>query len=240
MLELGLHLLIYAVLFGFFALITRRATVRALFLAAAVYAVHELALRYGQAIPTPGFLSGSQWNWMGKLASIAALLAMLPLLSATERRETGLSVRFKKGWLIRSLPALIFLIAIPIAFARNATRQAWSTETLLFQATLPGIDEELAYRGLMLAVLNVAFLRPWKFCGTPIGPAIFITSIMFGVAHGVTVGESGLSINAFNLARTTFGGLLYGYIMESCGTLIAPIVAHNVSNTARYLFVMVK
>lgn len=240
MLELGLHLAIYAVLFGFFALVTGKPTVRAFLLAGAVYAAHHLAVGYGQLIPPPAFLSGTQWNWMGKLAAIAAALAMLPLLSANERRETGLTLRFKKGWLIRALPAVLLLIAIPIAFARNATRQAWSTEAIVFQATLPGIDEELAYRGLMLAVFNVAFLRPWKFARTSIGPALFITSIMFGVAHGVTVGDSGLSVNAFNLFRTTFGGLLYGFIMESCGTLIAPILAHNVSNTARYLFVMLK
>ncbi|MBS0187420.1 MAG: CPBP family intramembrane metalloprotease [Planctomycetes bacterium] len=238
--ELALHLLIYGALFVLSALIARKAPLRAFFLAAAVYAAHELALQYGQLLPAPAFLAGTRWNWMGKFAAAAAMLAMLPLLTASERRETGLTLRFKQGWLPRTLPPLVLLIALPLYFARNAPPQPWNTEALLFQSTLPGIDEELAYRGLMLAVLNVAFGRPWEIAGTPVGPALFVTSIMFGVAHGVSVKDAHVSVNGFNLGRTTLAGLLYGYIMESCGTLLAPVVAHNLSNTARYLFVMWK
>ncbi|MBS0191941.1 MAG: CPBP family intramembrane glutamic endopeptidase [Phycisphaerales bacterium] len=240
MLELGLHLAIYAALFGLFALVTGKPTLRALALGAAIYAAQALALRYAHYLPTPAFLQASSWNWIGKAVSIVAVLALFPLLTTDERRETGLTIRFKKGWAIRALPVVFLLVLLPIYFARNAKPEPWNTEAIAFQATMPGFAEELAYRGLMLAVLNVAFLRPWKLPGAKFGPALIITSLMFGVSHGVTLDDAGFSVNTFNLVRTTLSGFLYGYIMEACGTLIAPIFAHNLSNAARYLFVMLK
>ncbi|MFO0835249.1 MAG: CPBP family intramembrane glutamic endopeptidase [Phycisphaerales bacterium] len=258
MLELAVHLAIYVMCFGASAWLSRRgrlaalassstpgrssttgAIVRALVLTAAIYATQGLALHYGQRLPVPDVLKDSGWNWMGKAAGVIAALAFLPILNQQERRECGLSVRLRNGWLVRSLPVVVFLVAAPIFFARNAPHEAWSTDTILFQATMPGLGEELVYRGLMLGVLNSALLRPWRAAGVNFGPGLILTSIMFAVAHSVVLDQAGsIRVEWFTLVRTGVTGLLYGYLMEACGTLLAPIAAHNLSNVGRFLFVM--
>lgn len=258
MFELSVHLAIYVVCFGALAWLGQRgrlaasttsntpgassttaAIMRVLLLTSAIYAAQSLALRYCQLLPVPDVLKGSGWNWMGKAAGVIAALAFLPILNQQERRECGLSLRLRNGWLVRSLPVVVFLVATPVFFARNAPHEPWSTDTILFQATMPGLGEELVYRGLMLGVLNAALLRPWRAAGVNFGPGLILTSIIFAVAHGVVADQAGsIQVEWFTLVRTGVTGILYGYLMEACGTLLAPITAHNLSNVGRFLFVM--
>ncbi len=56
-------------------------------------------------------------------------------------------------------------------------------ETIAFQWTMPSIDEELFYRGVLLLMMNEAFTRRVTILGAPIGYGGLLTSLLFGLAQ---------------------------------------------------------
>ena len=78
-------------------------------------------------------------------------------------------------------------------------------------AIVPGIFEELAFRGVILTGLQKDS-RP--------SSAIFVSAFFFGITHGILQ----QSLNAFII------GLLLGYIAVRCGSLIPTIIMHVLHN----------
>ena len=121
------------------------------FLAAAFFCVDLMLLEVASWFQDWARLPiASQWNWFGKSLSIAlscAVLAASPWL----RRNVGLRWRQAPGSVGLSMGVfLAFLFgAIGIGFAMQPT--AFSADTLLFQFVVPAVDEELIFRGILLA-----------------------------------------------------------------------------------------
>ncbi|MEO1968497.1 MAG: hypothetical protein ABGW87_07270 [Sphingomonadaceae bacterium] len=102
--------------------------------------------------------SGLHWNWLGKLFTIFLLLAAALLVPRAGRREAGLTLRMREGSVGPCLVAAVLL------FALSWSAETWaadgtdlSPERLLFQALMPGLDEEIFFRGYFLALLARAF-----------------------------------------------------------------------------------
>ena len=97
----------------------------------------------------------SQWNWLGKIMSIA-FSCLLLVCSPWLRQNVGLRWRQSPGsarWSVGSFVAYLVanwhrLSVPPLEF---------SADTLMFQFIMPGIDEELMDRGIMLALFERAF-----------------------------------------------------------------------------------
>ena len=120
--------------------------------------VYFLLLRSRDVIPNPAFMDGLVLNWFGKTLSIAGTLAMLYFLPRGDFRAAGLTWQQNKeslGVVIR-MGALVLLLTAGGAFLVSTTTNT-SVENLLWQASLPGIDEELFFRGLLLLLLHQAF-----------------------------------------------------------------------------------
>ena len=105
---------------------------------------------------------------------------------------------------------------------------------------LVGFGEEILYRGYMLSRLNQAFARPRQFYGVSWGWGIIITSIFFGLSH--VLNGLDLSAGTFNpqwgwAAWTFFSGLVFGYIREKTGSIVAPAIVHGLPQALVYLFI---
>ncbi|WP_267383497.1 CPBP family intramembrane glutamic endopeptidase [Cyanobacterium sp. uoEpiScrs1] len=83
---------------------------------------------------------------------------------------------------------------------------------LIWLGLLPGLSEELLFRGVMLPALGANL------------PALIISSIIFGVLH-----SSGTQQWPY-VVWATVVGLALGYSALSTGNLAIPIVAHIITN----------
>jgi membrane protease YdiL (CAAX protease family) len=101
---------------------------------------------------------------------------------------------------------------------------------LLFQILLPGLGEETLFRGLLLGILEAlspSRLRIRKFSISTAGITI---AILFALAHsasfftGPWLAALGQQLYAVAL------GILYAWLREKSGSLLAPIIAHNLSD----------
>ncbi len=171
------------------------------------------------------------WNWLGKLFSASVVIAAILLLPKPMRREAGLRWRQKEG----SLWPALMCIGLICAFSWGL--EAWSAdgtdtslERLAFQGLMPGLDEELFFRGLFLALLLRTFEERFTILGAPIGPAAAIVTFIFAAGHGIAVldGAIDFDVMAFLVTGTIGAGLLW--IRQRTGSVLLAIVAHNLVN----------
>jgi CAAX amino terminal protease family. len=182
----------------------------------------------------PDMFPGSGWNWTGKLLATAGLLAVASLPWFGWRR-CGLALRQAPGsgvaWGVFAVLAVV-LFALAMMQADGAD----DLDTILFQWTMPGIEEELFYRGVLLLALNEA-LDPGdrrRFAG--IGWGGVIACVAFGLGHALFWRDGGLSFDAAAFAMTGGPALLLAWFRARTGSLVLPVLAHNVANGAFTLF----
>ncbi len=83
---------------------------------------------------------------------------------------------------------------------------------MLWLGLLPGLSEELLFRGVMIPALGSGMI------------AVIVSSLLFGVLH-----LSGIQQWPYGLWATIVG-LILGGIMITTGNLLIPIVAHILTN----------
>ena len=89
---------------------------------------------------------------------------------------------------------------------------------LIWLGLLPGLSEELLFRGVMLPALGFDHL------------AVIVSSICFGVLHLNAPGQWAY------VAWATIVGVILGYSAFLTGNLLVPIVAHVVTNLVSSYF----
>ncbi|WP_202844655.1 CPBP family intramembrane glutamic endopeptidase, BDIM_20840 family [Luteimonas saliphila] len=178
----------------------------------------------------PDLLPGSDWNWTGKLLATAVLLgvAALPWFGL---RRCGATLRQAPG----SAPAWIAFAVLAVAIFALAFHYRDGPDgldTILFQWTMPGLEEELFYRGVLLLALDEALDAGdrRRFAGIGIGGVL--ATIAFGLGHALFYRAGGLSFDAMAFAMTAVPALLLVWFRVRTGSLLLPVLAHNVANGA--------
>jgi membrane protease YdiL (CAAX protease family) len=64
---------------------------------------------------------------------------------------------------------------------------------------------------------------------TPVG-GFWLTVAIFGLVHGVTVQSGELAVNLWAIVGTGFMGFVLTWMRERTGSLVVPILFHNISN----------
>lgn len=183
------------------------------------------------------FAGGLRWNWVGKAISTGVTLVATFAVLRGAALEAGLTLRARSGSLRPALTVTGALCAASwIAEALAADGRDMSAERLAFQALMPGLDEELFFRGLFLAVLTRALPDRGRLFGAPVGPADAVVAFVFAAGHGVGWGPAGatLDLPAFALTGGLGAGLLW--LRRRTGSLLAPIAAHNLINLGNSFF----
>ena len=130
---------------------------------------------------------------------------------------------------------VILLSAFGIAlFSSWNSETAWEqilppTSWSLSYAIIPGIFEEVAFRGLILTFLMTKY-KP--------NTSIFISSLLFGLAHSVNVlfGQD-IIITLAQLGFAFFLGILLAYIVFKTNSLIPAILIHYLLDAIGPFFV---
>jgi hypothetical protein len=134
--------------------------------------------------PNFEFLSSLHYNWLQKATMIWCALVL-----ARRFGFTNIDCGFG---LPKSISALAIGLLIGIAFAgidllNGLPNSKSSNESVLFQLTMPGLEEEIFYRGLLLCIWDKCFARPWSALSVQFGAGCIITSLLFIVGHQVTL-----------------------------------------------------
>jgi len=184
------------------------------------------------------------FNWQGKLLQMAWPLLLVALLPAFTAARAGLALpaerRSWRTWLITCV--IYALIGIPVMLLLGAhfSPASASLPNYLYEASMPGLGEELVYRGIFLMLLNEAFGRPWKVAGIQMGWGLIIVSVMFGILHGVDVQAKGTLVFNVSFMAMLFPfvtGLVLAWLRERTGSVWPSVLLHNFINILNTMFV---
>ncbi len=193
-------------------------------------------------LPTSMF--SFRWNWIGKIFETFVAAGYRPdkvspackiyRLSKMPRRPDAFLTATLLGV---GLSCFHFYYFLQGQFVSDRSRT--DLESILFQFTMPGLGEEMFYRGLLLAVLDRWLSRPWNFLGVKIGLGCLISSGIFVVAHVVEFSAPTIKSPYAPILSITFFvaavALTMCYLRYKTESVLPCILAHNIVNGVRYV-----
>ena len=206
----------------------KRFSARWLLIAALLVAINDALLTraYG-SLPD---LIGGEWNWQGKLLALAATVA-IAALPAFGFRRVGLTIAQESGSLKAALPVAAlycaFFVVIALAFPNGRS----SGEEVAFQLTMPGLEEEPFYRGILLFALDQAFTGRKRFLGVDWGWGPVLSCCLFGLAHAFGFSHGSFSFDPMTMALTAIPSFIAVWLRLRTGSLLLPVLLHNFGNS---------
>jgi len=178
---------------------------------------------------------GLKFTWIGKFLSLVLSLSVIYFVSKNDRKEIGFtaSTNSKKQIKFGVLFFLGFLtfdfIFKFILFPKGGE---FDLETFVFQATMPGLTEEILFRGIYLWIFDKVFLPNWNYKGITFGWSFVIVTLLFGVAHGVVLtSDYQFKFDLITIIYLTLiSSFSLGILRKFSGNLIYSVVGHNVIN----------
>ncbi len=217
-----------------FVITGRKLRWKPLLWAALAFATYMLLLRSRGVLPEPVFMETLELNWIGKGLSILGTCVLMAILPGVSFRAAGMRWAQAPGSVRSATVVGVATIAgATITVALVSPSPNTSVEWLAFQATMPGLDEELFMRGLLLLLFHQAFGRNFTIAGAETGWGLWLTTLLFGLLHGVTVQGDEIAVSVAVIVLTGLVGLIAGWMRERTGSLVAPIVFHNAFNVAQ-------
>ena len=206
---------------------------RWLLIAALLIVINDMLLtRFYGAMPN--LLPDLDRNWQGKLLALAATLAVAALPMFGWRR-VGLTLKQAPGSLKAALPVLALYCAFFLGIAVAFSGGPMSSEEIAFQLTMPGLEEEPFYRGILLFALYQAFAGRVRFLGVEWGWGAILSCLLFGMAHAFGFSDGQFAFDPFVMAMTAIPSLIGVWLMLRTGSLLLPIVMHNFGNAISIL-----
>lgn len=172
-----------------------------------------------------------RWNWQGKLLETTWPLLLAALVPGISLASLGVTSRLRPGWLKPTILALALALALPAVYFLLGAREALNREAWAFQLTMPGIAEELVFRGVYQSLLNRVFGKPWRFLNAEFGWGLIITAVLFAAGHVFSADrELHLHIALAAGVGPLIGSFIAGWIRERADSIWPGAVGHNLSN----------
>jgi hypothetical protein len=178
---------------------------------------------------------GLKFTWIGKILSLILGLVIIFSVNKQNRKEIGFINKSNSGQQLKFgilffLGFLLFDVVFKLLLFPKGGM--FDIETFAFQATMPGLTEEIVFRGISLWLLDKAFLPKWDFKGIKFGWGFFIVTILFGVGHGVFMTEDyQFKFDIITIIYLTLiSSLSLGVLRKFSGNLVYPILGHNMIN----------
>lgn len=138
------------------------------------------------------------------------------------------------------VPATAMFLALPLAIGNAAGGAAPGLQNVgpaaeriiafFYYLLLLGPGEEIFFRGYAQSRLNQVFGRPFHFFGTPFGWGALIACLLFGAMHlfgGYNPLAGSVSFTWWWGVSAAFGGLVFAYLREKTGSVVAPAIVHG-------------
>jgi len=173
-------------------------------------------------------LAGLHWNWAGKGFSVLLAAAVIAALRPSRAAlPLGLPAD-PAGWrwsLLGVVAAGLFAGVCGLVFRDHVMP---GVEDILYQATMPGLAEELCWRGLVFVLLGRAYAGADGRRGAV--PAAVMVTLLFGLIHGVQAGAGGVRFAVLPFAYAVVFGAGLAVVRLRGRSLVSCVVAHNVGN----------
>jgi hypothetical protein len=187
----------------------------------------DFTLYFGASVP---LLDIGRWNWTGKfLASVVGLCFIYAMPWSEARSLLGRGIRAP---VIKLSAVLITLLSIQVAAQLYYQSSAeFSLETIAFQATLPGISEEIVFRAMLQGGLNAVLVQRRRIWGVEVGWSMPLVALLFALGHGLYLDDNWLIQSDIRALADTFAcGLLFGYLVALTSTIWWAVGGHNLFN----------
>ncbi|HMS09817.1 MAG TPA: CPBP family glutamic-type intramembrane protease, partial [Pyrinomonadaceae bacterium] len=176
---------------------------------AGIYGVYQIVLVLPRLIPALNIID-SRWNWEGKVFGVvfgvACYFAFRKLFAENDFVAVSQAPGTYRGPLI--VATLIVVLATFVAYVTG--RSEFDRETLAFQLTMPGFDEELMFRAVLLGLLMGLLREHIPFVGNP---AILVSAVLFGLMHALTLDKDlSVSFEPSYLVQTGIGGYAWAWV----------------------------
>ena len=199
------------------------------------------------AYPSTQIITSNTWNnylycnWSSKFYSIVfALILIFPLKSIITPNEIGLRLKQNKKSIQFSLISILVIFIIASTIGILSKNGPFDIKTLLFLLIMPGLNEEIIYRGFLLGFLNKIFDRKFKLLGTNFGWGAILTSIVFALLHGFNLTNNyQLHFDYITIILTGTYGFIYALIRERSGSLVFPIISHSTADFFNFFLRMI-
>lgn len=175
------------------------------------------------------------WNWNGKIYGILSGIAIYFIFRQQFNDNDFFTLKQNKEGLKAALKVSCALISI-FSLSGILGVKEFNLETLLFQITMPGIDEEIMFRGILLGLMCSALRNTNKAYKNP---AIIINGILFGLAHSLIFQNGKVAFNTGAFIGTGMIGYALAYITIKTRSILIPMLTHNISNFLKNLFSMI-
>lgn len=198
------------------------------------YFIYYFALTLQYHFDCFNIIDGS-WNWDGKIYGIVCGIAIYFIFRRQLSNNNFFTLKQDKAGLKSALKVAIAILTIAILGGVVNDRE-FNIETLLFQISMPGIDEEIMYRGVLLGLMCSALRAggaAWR------NPAIIINAVLFGLVHSLSLGDGALQFNSVNFMWTGLLGYGFGYITIKTRSILIPMLTHNLYNFTLNLLAMI-
>ncbi|MBU2997133.1 CPBP family intramembrane metalloprotease [Cellulophaga baltica] len=181
---------------------------------------------------------GLKGNWSGNYLSFIIALIFILYHKKEIREAMGFTTKFtKKTVVIGVLFFLVFLV-FDFIFKMNIYPKGgqFDLQSFLFQATTPGLTEEIVFRGILLWILSKAFVPKKKIKGVAFGWGFIIVTFLFAMIHGVILTKNmNFMVDYVTIIYLTLvTSLSLGVLRKFSGNLILPTLAHNVVNLMNF------
>ena len=204
---------------------------------ATTFIIYQVSLVLPKIDSSFNFIKSS-WNWDGKIYGIICGIISYLLFKKYFRENDFFTLKQNKE---NFKPALIGAIGI-VLIASMAWlllgKSTFNVETLAFQISVPGIDEEIMFRGILLGLLATCLKDKIPFLGNP---SILLTAILFAFTHALTLNKDYfIDFEPLYFIQTGFAGYIWGWITIKSRSILLAILSHNFSNFLVTLSTMIK
>jgi len=170
------------------------------------------------------------WNWTGKAFSLVlAAIVIFSLKLSPDAVGFRKQEHSKITWIAVGL-FIVWGTCLGLLFKPGAP----DAETLAFQATMPGLAEEIAFRGIAPAILLGLMNRKPHVDGIP-WAVILVTSLLFGIWHSLSVSGGQVGFDLLSGLFPFIGSIPGGWLRFKTKSLLAPILIHSIANVAFHL-----
>jgi len=201
--------------------------------AAALVLLNDVMLTRAYGL-LPQLLPRADWNWQGKIMALAVTL-LVASLPAFGWSRSGLTVmQVKRSW-ASCVPIVLLYAFFFVVIAHFFPSGPASRETIAFQLTMPGLEEEPFYRGILLFALDRAFLGRAKFLGVDWGWGAVLSCALFGLAHAFGYSHGSFAFDPMTMVLTALPAFIAVWLRLRTGSLVLPILLHNFGNSISLL-----
>jgi len=188
-------------------------------------------------------ISDGKWNWEGKIISFLGAILFIIIFNKRFKSNNFFTLKQKKDSIKPIIIVVILLLISGTLFTYlSAEKNDFNLETLAFQISIPGLDEEFYFRGIMIGLLLSSLNNSLCIGKVKLGnPAIWITGILFGLVHGFHMTfDWQVRFDYFSFGYAFLFGSIWGWMAIKSRSILMPLISHNINNFTFTLLTMIK